>query len=372
MYDILIIGGGLAGLVNAIELSKAGLHVALIEKQTYPFHRVCGEYISNETLPYLQTLGFDPFAQGAVALTEFRVSAPSGRSLRLPLDLGGFGLSRYTMDAVLSELAQKAGAHLYTGQKVLRVASLSEGFAAYTDQSPSPFRARVLIGAYGKRSHLDKDLQSDFFYKRSPYVGVKYHIRTSAHPEAQIALHNFKQGYCGISRIEAGKYCLCYLTTREQLRQYGNIAAMEQAVLLQNPYLRHIWATSEFLYAKPLVINEVGFLPKSRVSQGVLMCGDTTGMVAPLCGNGMAMAIHGAKVLASLVKDFFAGTLSRAALEQEYQKAWQKRFAQRLWAGRNIQHWFGHPRLTEALVRSAQWMPRVAKVLMRQTHGPVF
>ncbi|HNU89628.1 MAG TPA: FAD-dependent oxidoreductase, partial [Ferruginibacter sp.] len=49
--DITIIGGGLAGLVSAIHLSKAGLAVTLIEKNEYPKHKVCGEYVSNEVLP---------------------------------------------------------------------------------------------------------------------------------------------------------------------------------------------------------------------------------------------------------------------------------------------------------------------------------
>jgi len=59
--DIVIIGGGLAGLVNAIHLSKAGLKVLLIEKNEYPKHKVCGEYISNEVLSYLAYLGINPF-----------------------------------------------------------------------------------------------------------------------------------------------------------------------------------------------------------------------------------------------------------------------------------------------------------------------
>ncbi|TAE50818.1 MAG: FAD-dependent oxidoreductase, partial [Cytophagales bacterium] len=45
-YEVAIIGGGLAGLTNAILLANAGKKVILFEKNQYPFHRVCGEYIS--------------------------------------------------------------------------------------------------------------------------------------------------------------------------------------------------------------------------------------------------------------------------------------------------------------------------------------
>ena len=46
MVDVLIVGGGLAGLVNAIHLSKTGLKVIVLEKNDFPKHKVCGEYLS--------------------------------------------------------------------------------------------------------------------------------------------------------------------------------------------------------------------------------------------------------------------------------------------------------------------------------------
>ncbi|RYG21970.1 MAG: FAD-dependent oxidoreductase, partial [Chitinophagaceae bacterium] len=54
--DVLIIGGGLAGLTAALHLQKGGLEVTLVEKNDFPSHKVCGEYISNEVLPYLKWL----------------------------------------------------------------------------------------------------------------------------------------------------------------------------------------------------------------------------------------------------------------------------------------------------------------------------
>ena len=53
---IIVIGGGLAGLTSAILLAKANFDITLIERKQYPFHRVCGEYISNEVLPFLKTV----------------------------------------------------------------------------------------------------------------------------------------------------------------------------------------------------------------------------------------------------------------------------------------------------------------------------
>ena len=57
MYDVTITGGGLAGLALSIQLGKAGYRVAVFEKETYPFHKVCGEYISLESWNFLEDLG---------------------------------------------------------------------------------------------------------------------------------------------------------------------------------------------------------------------------------------------------------------------------------------------------------------------------
>jgi hypothetical protein len=54
--EIIIIGGGLAGLSAGIHLSKKGISVTIIEKNVFPKHKVCGEYISNEVLSYFDYL----------------------------------------------------------------------------------------------------------------------------------------------------------------------------------------------------------------------------------------------------------------------------------------------------------------------------
>src|SRR5690606_28139952 len=153
-------------------------------------------------------------------------------------------------------------------------------------------------------SNLDRQLNRKFFFKRSPYIGVKYHIRTDF-PSDLIALHNFKDGYCGISKIEDDQYCLCYLSSRSNLKDHGNIKEMEENVLFRNNNLKYIFENSDFLYNKSEVINEICFEKKEAVYDHLLFCGDAAGMISPLCGNGMAMAIHSAKILSELISRHF-------------------------------------------------------------------
>src|SRR6478609_6217899 len=85
VYDSAIIGGGLAGLSLSIELAKAGRKVILIEKGTYPFHKVCGEYISMESYDYLKRLGLPLDTMGVSIINKVLISAPNGSSLKRPL-----------------------------------------------------------------------------------------------------------------------------------------------------------------------------------------------------------------------------------------------------------------------------------------------
>src|SRR5204863_8713964 len=103
-FDVIIAGGGLAGMTAAILLSKAGKKVLLIEKKSYPLHKVCSEYISNEVITYLRSIDFDPFSLGASRISKLRISTPSGKNIDCSLDLGGFGLSRYKMDEAFYQL----------------------------------------------------------------------------------------------------------------------------------------------------------------------------------------------------------------------------------------------------------------------------
>ena len=91
-------------------------------------------------------------------------------------------------------------------------------------------------------------------------MGVKYHIHTD-HPADLIALHNFKGGYCGLSRVEDSKYTLCYLTHRNNLKKHGSIKEMEEKVLHKNPFIKSVFQNSEFLFERPEVINEISLLP---------------------------------------------------------------------------------------------------------------
>lgn len=373
-YDLAVIGGGLAGLSLSILAARGGCRVVLFEKEKYPFHKVCGEYISLESWNFLEDLGVPLSDWNLPQIKHLLISSPGGTQIERDLPLGGFGISRYKLDAALADIAKAAGVVVLEETKVLDVSPLGPIFSIRT--SLSTLDARVVCATYGKRSNLDVKWKRKFTRQKNKklnnYVGAKYHIRIRE-PAERIALHNFHHGYCGISQIEDGKYCLCYLTSADNLKSSGNsIKTMESEIIRKNPFLEHIFASAEFLFDQPVTISQISFEKKSLVSDHVLFIGDSAGMITPLCGNGMSMALHGSKIAFGCILPFLQHKIARHEMEQYYADQWNRIFGKRVQAGRFIQRFFGSEFLSNLLIRSVKPFPKLVSFLIRQTHGTPF
>ena len=365
--DVIIIGGGLAGLCNAIHLSKLGKKVLLIEKNEYPKHKVCGEYISNEVLPYLEFLEVNPFDSGAVRINNFQLSTTKSNIISAKLPLGGFGISRYTLDLVLSEKAKENGVTILQ-DTVSNVTFLKDVFQVETKDN-NIFTSKITIGAFGKRSLLDVKMGRNFIQKKSPYLGVKIHVKGDF-KEDLVALHNFKGGYCGVSKVENNAINLCYITNYATFKQYKNIEDFQEQVVFKNNYLKEIFHSSEALFEKPLSISQISFETKKPVENHILMCGDSAGMIHPLCGNGMSMAIQSAQLASKLILNYFNGEIeTRKELEKQYIRQWNRKFSLRLKAGHFIAMLFRKDTIASVLLQILKKLPFLLPIIIKQTHG---
>lgn len=376
-YDVAIVGGGLAGLSLAIQLAKKQHAVVLFEREKYPFHKVCGEYISMESWVFLQQLGVPLHEMDVPIIQQLQLTAPNGKAFTTKLPLGGFGISRYTLDFLLYQIAKQSGVTVLEETRVDDVVHDETFSIRHTSKTGSDTTtAAVCCGAFGKRSNLDVKWKRDFI--RNParsennYIAVKYHLKT-AWPEHTIGLHNFKNGYCGISKIEESKFCCCYLTTSAALRSAGNsINALQQQVLYKNPSLREIFENSIIVPSFPISIAQISFAKKTQVEHDLLLAGDAAGMIAPLCGNGMSMALHGSKLAADLIASYLAGSFPYNELEKQYRQQWRRHFSMRLAVGRRLQHFFGSERLSNLFVQTFRTFPFLASATIRNTHGQPF
>ena len=365
-YDVAIIGGGLAGLTSALHLSKCNKRVLLIEKNAYPKHKVCGEYISNEVLPYLNSRGIDPVKEGAKEIDQLELSTVKSKIIRGELPLGGFGMSRYFLDELLAKKALENNVVIH--QDIVEKISFEDHhFLIYTKKNQM-HTGRVVIGAFGKRSNLDVQMNRKFIQRKSPYLAVKTHVK-GVFPDNLVALHNFKGGYCGVSKVETNAINVCYIVNFSSFKKYKNIEDFQKQVVLKNDHLKKIATQASPIFEKPLTISQISFRTKKPVEDHILMCGDTAGMIHPLCGNGMGMAIRSAQIASLEILKFLNGKISRHQLENNYLRNWNKEFKIRLRAGHLIAWLFRNQRISEMLLTVLKWIPSLLPKIIRLTHG---
>lgn len=364
--DIIIIGGGLAGLSAACSLSQKGRQVLLLEKSDYPRHKVCGEYVSREVLPFLSSMGFNPFEIGAVEISEFSLFDEKGNRVDSALPLGGFGLSRYAFDHGLYKLALNSGCEVRK-ERVTNILSNKGQFEVQT-RSGRHFTAKVVLGAFGKRSNLDKSLDRPFMNKKAPYLAAKYHVR-GEFPAERVGLYHFDGGYCGVSMVENGELNICYIVDYERFKKHGDLEGFENTVLRQHPSLGPILRNSTMSFDRQLAISQISFENKSRAERDILMMGDTAGMIHPLCGNGMAMAIASAQMASDLVDQYLAGKIDRNELTANYGKQWHSKFGNRMQASRFFNYLFDRPRLFSGGLQMLRNVPALLPPLIRLSHG---
>ncbi|NMH28984.1 NAD(P)/FAD-dependent oxidoreductase [Flavobacterium silvaticum] len=364
--QVIIIGGGLAGLCSALHLAKAGHSVTVVEKHQYPKHKVCGEYVSNEVLPYLKWLGADVSELNPVAISKAHFSTATGDSVLCGLPMGGFGISRFAFDEFLYKKALERGVS-FIFSTVEEVRFSNDSFEV-TLSDNAKLQASVVLGAYGKRSNLDKKFDRKFISHTSPWLAVKCHYKGYFAADT-VGLHNFEGGYCGVSKVEDGNINVCYLVSFESFKRFKNVDDFEQSVLMQNPELASVLTSGKRVFDQPLTISQINFEDKPAVENHILMIGDAAGLIHPLCGNGMAMAIHSAKMASECIIASSQNRLDRQLLEKEYTLLWHTNFNRRLKTGRLLSRALLNPSAAKLLLGMVKRFPSLLPRIIKFTHG---
>jgi flavin-dependent dehydrogenase len=362
--EIIIIGGGLAGLTAARELAASGREVTVFEKQRFPHHKVCGEYLSREVVPYLERSGI-PLGD-APGIDALVLSSPGGRSLTCRLPLGGIGISRYALDNRLFQAAESKGVR-FVWEPAETVRSVGSKFEV--SSRGGLWQAGHVLGCWGKRSALDRSQNRPFFTKSSPWLGIKMHYRAD-YPSNQVGLYGFKGGYGGLSVTETGAVNFCYLVHKDRFRETPNLESCTRSLLKEHPGLYEVLDRAEPLFEKPLGISNIYFGRKDLSKDHILMSGDAARLIHPLCGNGMAMAIQAGRLQAQVLNAYIKGKISdRKVLEEHFIKAWRGEFRTRLRAGGWLQYILTSPGGVELGIRIGALAPFLLRRVIQQTHG---
>ncbi|HKJ47893.1 MAG TPA: hypothetical protein VJ973_02330, partial [Christiangramia sp.] len=184
------------------------------------------------------------------------------------------------------------------------------------------------------------------------------------------SLHNFKGGYCGLSRTEMNTVNVCYLATYSSFKKHKNTEDYRNKVLMKNPHLKKFFSKSEMIFDKELSIAQVNFEQKTLINDHIIMIGDSAGLIHPLCGNGMAMAIHSAKLVVQEIDLYYRNkTMTRAELENNYQNNWRNNFNKRIQAGRILQKILLNDSLSDLSHNLISRFPGIMPHIIKSTHG---
>lgn len=360
---IVIAGAGPAGSSLAIRLAASGFAVVIIEREKFPRHKLCGEFISPECLRHFDALGVrgQMIERGGVEINRTRFYEPGGRGVEVPSSwLGGgpaLSLSRAEMDHALLQRARSAGAEVLENTSINgveldggRVLAVSVRNEAGETQS---FAGDIFIDATGRSAVLGKLIgrKTESAARRrrtASLVGFKAHLRDAAIGGDRCEIYSFPGGYGGLSPIENGLANHCFLIRPEIVRDLkGDADAIVERFVHLNARA-HITLSAAARTGDWLAVSVESFGTKDLIpAANVFSAGDAAAFIDPFTGSGMLMALESSRLLADLIVERSGET---AALAATYREAFSRQFRARL--------------LFCSMLRRAAVAPNAAKVLI--------
>jgi flavin-dependent dehydrogenase len=155
----------------------------------------------------------------------------------------------------------------------------------------------------------------------------------------------------------------------DTFKQFKNIPEFETHILQQNPHLKGILENTTRLFVKPLTISQISFENKTQVENHILMMGDTAGLIHPLCGNGMAMAIHSAKIASECTLAYLNNDITRDTFEAKYRNQWNYHFKSRIQTGKLLSKLLLSTFFSQVVMRIVITFPKLVPYIISKTHG---
>ena len=312
---VIAVGGGLAGAAFAIELARHGVRVIVLESSRGPRHVVCGEFLSEEAQNLLGQLGVDPHTRGATSIERFRL-VKGERHVITHLPFAAAGLSRYRLDEVLLETAERAGAEVVRGARVTRIEPGTG--TVIVREAERMWHAAAVCLATGKHS------MRGFSRPPSPTVGFKMHLQpTSAVRDLArtVQLVFFRGGYVGACVVEDEILSLAWVMLDQSVRTVGS-GWKEQSEYLarQSSRIGDLLVGARPLIKRPVAVAAIpyGYLRRQSIAPNIYPVGDQLAVIPSFTGDGIAIALYSGVAAA------------RAFLAGQQADIWQHQMIRRL------------------------------------------
>ena len=326
----LVIGGGVAGAALAAHLAQAGRRVLLVERRDRPHDKVCGEFISGEAALYLDDLGIDLAALGAVRMRVVRLAA-GRRITTVPLPFPAFSLSRRVLDEAMLHAAIERGAQVRRGCGARALVWRDGAWVAQLDGDETIAADEVFL-ATGKH-----DLRG---WKRPPgaqndLIAFKLHWQLAREETmslgAAVELVLFPGGYAGLELVEDGLANLCLVVRQRRFAALGRRwDALLASLCAASPHLHGRLAGALAIASRPLAIASIPYGHVATVGRGPWLHGDQAAVIPSFSGDGIAIALHSARLAADIhlaggTADEFQRRLACEVAAQVRRATWMSR-----------------------------------------------
>ena len=378
-FDVLIVGAGPAGSSTAMELGKAGLSVAVLDKAVFPRDKTCGDALSVDVINQLGILSpalaseFDAFSNKQSSY-GVKIFAPDFRHIDIPFvyqekETCGYICPRIDFDNLLvQQLKQFRNIKLYEGCSVQKVETSKDYVQAFT--SEGLFKGKMIIGADGAQSVVLKQLGTFKTDKNHYSAGLRVYYEgvSSFHHNHYIELYFFKEilpGYLWIFPLPDNKANVGIgMLSSEVSKKKINLKEALQTLLTTHPELK-----ARFQHAKALETVKGFGLPlgskKRKISgERFLLTGDAASLIDPFTGEGIGNAIRSGRVAAQhtlkcFEKNDFSGSFNAAYDHEIYRRMWKE-----LRISRTLQQLCNYPWLFNYVVKKANQSKYVHQLLI--------
>lgn len=298
-FEVIVVGGGPAGATAAAFCAQRGLHVALFERTQFPRQKVCGDVINPNCWPVLEKLGA---AERVRALPHHEIeaalfAAPASGVVTIPMPRKATAIRRSLFDLALLEHARKCGVEVFETETVHEVTS-----ERWVTTGTKRYQARMgIIGADGRHSMTAR---SAGLVRTSPggneYIAFQGHFRAPSALDGRVQLYLFRNGYCGVVRVDAERANLCIVTNRRGARYHNDCEALFAHTVRENPHFRDLGLNPEPL--EPLHSTHPLQRPMNVPARnGVFLVGDALQVMEPFTGQGILFALRTAEIAAESI-----------------------------------------------------------------------
>jgi flavin-dependent dehydrogenase len=369
-YDLIVIGAGPAGCAAAITAARSGApaeaKVLLLERGRFPRHKVCGEFVSAESLDLLQNLlapAHQNLIHNAPRIARSRIFV-DGAELAAEITPAAASITRFDLDVALWDSCAQAGVECRADCTVQSV----EGTGPFrvTTRSES-FESKALINATGRWSNLTSTVTRARVTKQR-WIGVKAHFRETPHPTApSVDLYFFEGGYCGVQPISAPNQNGAATAVNACAMVRTDIATDLNEVLKLHSALSERSKSWQPLM-DPVSTSPLIFHPPEPVQGGILQAGDAATFVDPFVGDGISLALRSGDLAGNCLAPFFRNECSLESAAAEYSSLYQTRLAPVFRASshlRNLLRWPGVVR--KPVLSLLEKTPAITRRLVQMT-----